>query len=56
VWLLGVAFIGVLASTGFDDAGKGSLAGLATLVAWVGFIGAAYCSYRGLRSASWLPR
>jgi hypothetical protein len=56
VWLLVVAFIGVLASTVLDDAGKGSLAGLASLVVWVAFIAAAYCSYRGLRGASWLPR
>jgi hypothetical protein len=51
-----VAFVGVLASTWFDDAGKGALAGVASLVVWAAFIGAAYCSYRGLRSASWLPR
>jgi hypothetical protein len=56
LWLLGVAFVGVLASTGFDDAGRSALATVATVVAWVGFVGAAYCSYRGLRSASWLPR
>jgi hypothetical protein len=56
VWLLVVAFVGVLASTGFDDAGKSALATVATVVAWAAFIAAAYCSYRGLRSASWLPR
>jgi hypothetical protein len=56
VWLLVVAFVAVLASTGFDDAGRSALATVATVVAWAAFIAAAYCSYRGLRSASWLPR
>jgi hypothetical protein len=56
LWLLAVAFVGVLTSTGFVDAGKPDLARVATLVTWAAFIGAAYCSYRGLRSASWLPR
>ncbi len=56
VWSLVVAFIAVLASTGFVDAGKQDLATAATLVGWCAFIVAAYCSYRGLRGASWLPR
>jgi hypothetical protein len=56
VWILGVAFVAVLASTAFVETGKSELATIATLIAWVAFICAAYCSYRGLRSASWLPR
>jgi hypothetical protein len=56
LWSLAVAFVAVLASTGFVDAGKPDLATVATVVGWVAFIAAAYCSYRGLRAASWLPR
>jgi fatty acid desaturase len=57
VWLVALAFAGMWTSSLLEGLGAGDAwAGLAGLVAWVGLLGAAYCTYRGLRSASWLPR
>jgi hypothetical protein len=56
VWLVALAFACMWLSDVLSTAGVGALAGLASLGAWVGLVSAAYCSYRGVRGASWLPR
>jgi len=56
VSLVVVAFVFLQASTWLAAAGKPNWASLATLTAIVVLVGAAYCSYRGLRGFSWLPR
>ena len=56
MWLLGVVALCALATSWLDAAGRTGWSSLTSLVAWGGLLGAAYCSYRGLRGASWLPR
>jgi hypothetical protein len=55
VSLLAFAFV-CLQGTGWLSAtGNTGWASLSTLTALVALVGAAYCSYRGLREFSWLP-
>jgi hypothetical protein len=56
VCLVGVAFLCLQASTWLVATGHPNWASLSTLTAIVVLLGAAYCSYRGLRGFSWLPR
>lgn len=48
---LGIALVCILVSNGQDTYNAVTLTGLV-----VGFAGAAYCSYKGIKSFSWLPR
>ena len=48
---LGIALACILVSNGQGTYNAVTLTGLV-----VGFAGAAYCSYRGLKNFSWLPR
>jgi len=56
LWLLGLAFLSMVASNALHDSGVDywGLLPLAGMV--VGLVGAVYCTYRGLRSFSWLQR
>jgi len=56
MWLLGMVGLCALATSWLDATGNTGWASVTGLGAWVGLVGAAYCSYRGLRGASWLPR
>ena len=52
---LSLAFVSILASNGLTAAGHGGLP-ITFVGTLVGLVGAAYCSYRGLRDSTWLPR
>lgn len=56
LWFLGLAFLSLVASNALHDlrVDYWGLLPLAGALAGVG--GAGYCSYRGLREFSWLPR
>jgi uncharacterized membrane protein HdeD (DUF308 family) len=49
---LAIALACVLASTYVD----GNYTLILDLGVLIGFVGAAYCSYRGLKQSTWLPR
>jgi hypothetical protein len=56
VSLVGVALLCLQGTTWLAATGNRGWASLTTLTAIVALVGAAYCSYRGLRGFSWLPR
>ena len=56
MWMLGLVALCALATSWLDAAGRTGWSSLTSLLAWAGLVGAGYCSFRGLRGASWLPR
>ncbi len=53
---LGLTLLFGTLTNGLTGAGVDGWAGVTSLGAWVCLAGAVWCSYRGLRSASWLGR
>jgi hypothetical protein len=51
---LSLAFVSILVSNALSATGRDLP--ILFLVTLVGLIGAGYCSYRGLRDTTWLPR
>jgi len=54
--LLTLLFLGIALTCVLVSNSEGQYSGLTFLGLVVGFGGAAYCSYRGLKGFSWLPR
>ena len=54
--LLTLLFLGIALACVLVSSGKGSYTVVTGLGLLVGLGGAAYCSYRGLKGFSWLPR
>jgi hypothetical protein len=55
VWTVIVATLFIVASDRLGSSGS-DWAVVATVGAWLALASAAYCTYRGLRGFSWLPR
>lgn len=56
VWFVGFALLCMLVANGLYAAGIRGWGLLPFIGVCIGIVGGAYTSYRGLRSASWLPR
>ena len=54
--LLSLLFLGIALAAVLVSGSRGSYDGLTFTGLVVGFGGAAYCSYKGLKSFTWLPR
>src|SRR6266516_4496063 len=52
---LSLALVSILASNGLAATGHGTFP-ITLFGTLVGLVGAGYCSYRGLRDCTWLPR
>jgi hypothetical protein len=54
--LLTLLFLGIALACVLVSNSHGSYTAVTGVGLLVGFAGAAYCSYRGVKSATWLPR
>lgn len=54
--LLTLLFLGIALTCVLVSGSQGEYSGLTLTGLLVGFAGAAYCTYKGLKSFSWLPR
>jgi len=54
--LLTLLFLGIALACVLVSNAQGRYTGLTALGLLVGFAGAGYCTYRGLKTARWLPR
>lgn len=54
--LLSLLFLGIALAAVLMSGSHGSYTGLTLTMLVVGFAGAGYCTYRGLKGFTWLPR
>ena len=54
--LLSLLFLGIVLVCVLVSNAQGTYNAVTTAGVVVGFAGAAYCSYKGIRNFSWLPR
>lgn len=54
--LLALLFLGIALACVLTSNGQGSYNAVTVTGVLVGFLGAGYCSWKGVKSASWLPR
>ena len=54
--LLSLLFLGIALACVLVSGSRGSYSGLTFTGLVVGFVGAGYCTYKGLKGFTWLPR
>ena len=54
--LLSLLFLGLALAAVLMSSSRGSYTGVTLTMLLVGFLGAGFCTYKGIKGFSWLPR